>query len=47
RNKANAGTGLGLSIVKHITELYHGKIKVDKNKFLGNTFEITLYEKHN
>lgn len=45
RNKANAGTGLGLSIVKHITQLYKGNIKVYKNQFFGNTFEITLYEK--
>jgi len=45
RNKASAGTGLGLSIVKHITQLYNGNIKVYKNQFNGNTFEISLIER--
>jgi len=45
RNKASAGTGLGLSIVKHIAQLYNGNIKVYKNQFNGNTFEISLVER--
>lgn len=45
RNKMNAGTGLGLSIVKHIAGLYNGEVKLYKNSYFGNTFEVVLYEK--
>ncbi|MEG1458824.1 MAG: ATP-binding protein [Acetivibrio sp.] len=42
RSRKQGGTGLGLSIVKHIVELYNGKIKVDSVVLKGTTFEISL-----
>ncbi|MFA9465251.1 MAG: ATP-binding protein [Velocimicrobium sp.] len=42
RSRKQGGTGLGLSIVKHIVELYDGKIKVDSEEGKGTRFEIFL-----
>lgn len=42
RSRKQGGTGLGLSIVKHIVELYNGKIKVDSQVGRGTVFEIRL-----
>jgi len=42
RSRKQGGTGLGLSIVKHIVELYDGRIKVDSEVGKGTTFEIFL-----
>jgi two-component system, OmpR family, phosphate regulon sensor histidine kinase PhoR len=42
RSRKQGGTGLGLSIVKHIVELYDGRIKVDSQPNKGTTFEIRL-----
>ena len=45
RNKERSGSGLGLSIVKHIAQIYKGRVKVYYNNFNGNTFEIELPQK--
>lgn len=42
RSRKKGGTGLGLSIVKHIVELYNGRIFVDSTYLVGTTFEIWL-----
>jgi PAS domain S-box len=42
RSRKNGGTGLGLSIVKHIVELYSGKIRVESEIGVGTVFEIRL-----
>lgn len=42
RARKQGGTGLGLSIVKHIVELYGGRIRVDSEENKGTTFEIRL-----
>lgn len=42
RSRSQGGTGLGLSIVKHIVELYEGRIKVDSKVNQGTVFEIRL-----
>lgn len=42
RSRATGGTGLGLSIVKHITELYNGKIKVESKVNVGTKISIRL-----
>ncbi len=40
RSKETGGTGLGLSIVKHITELYNGKITLKSRVNEGTTITI-------
>lgn len=40
RSRKSGGTGLGLSIVKHIIELYNGKIEVISEEGKGSTFKI-------
>lgn len=45
RNREKSGTGLGLSIVKHIAELYNGKVEILRNNKFGNTFKISMLEK--
>lgn len=42
RSRKQGGTGLGLSIVKHIVELYNGRIKVESKVSEGTMFEIRL-----
>lgn len=42
RSRATGGTGLGLSIVKHIVELYNGKIKVESKPNEGTKMSIRL-----
>lgn len=42
RSRKQGGTGLGLSIVKHIVELYRGKIVVDSEVGIGSTFTVQL-----
>ncbi|KSV58989.1 hypothetical protein ASU35_10550 [Acetivibrio ethanolgignens] len=42
RSRKQGGTGLGLSIVKHIVELYNGRIRVESKVGLGTRFEIRL-----
>jgi len=42
RSKKTGGTGLGLSIVKHIADLYHGKIDVKSEPGKGTRFEVTF-----
>lgn len=45
RSREKSGTGLGLSIVKHIAELYNGKVEILRNNKFGNTFKISMLEK--
>lgn len=42
RSREMGGTGLGLTIVKHILELYQGKIMVSSTLGKGSTFTFTL-----
>lgn len=42
RSRKQGGTGLGLSIVKHIVELYNGRIQVESKVGQGTRFEIRL-----
>ena len=42
RSHKLGGTGLGLSIVKHIIQLYNGKISVESKVGKGSKFIITL-----
>lgn len=42
RSRKQGGTGLGLSIVKHIVELYDGRIEVKSEVGHGTCFEIRL-----
>lgn len=42
RSRKQGGTGLGLSIVKHIVELYHGKISVKSQVGHGTTMKVKL-----
>jgi two-component system phosphate regulon sensor histidine kinase PhoR len=42
RSRKQGGTGLGLSIVKHIVELYHGKITVKSQVGQGTTMKVKL-----
>ena len=42
RDKKVGGTGLGLSIVKHIVNLYNGKISLQSTKDEGTTIIVTL-----
>lgn len=45
RTRSSSGSGLGLAIVKHIAELYGGKVSVRENDMGGNTFEAVIKEK--
>ncbi|MDO4555439.1 MAG: ATP-binding protein [Lachnospiraceae bacterium] len=42
RSRKQGGTGLGLSIVKHIVELYRGKISVESKPDKGSVFTVRL-----
>lgn len=42
RSRKIGGTGLGLSIVKHIVELYHGKIKLKSVQGEGTEISVIL-----
>ncbi len=42
RSRKQGGTGLGLSIVKHIVELYRGKISVTSEIGVGSEFIVRL-----
>jgi len=44
RNKQKSGSGLGLSIVKHISFLYEGVVKLEKNSAGGNRFIVIIPE---
>jgi signal transduction histidine kinase len=36
------GTGLGLTIVKHTSEMYGGRVRVESEAGMGTTFTVTL-----
>ncbi|WPX07636.1 sensor histidine kinase [Anaerocellum danielii] len=42
RSRKLGGTGLGLSIVKHIVELYGGKVWVESQEGIGSEFTVTI-----
>lgn len=42
RSRKNGGTGLGLSIVKHLVQLYDGKIEVESEENKGSIFRVRL-----
>ncbi|MHC1748854.1 MAG: ATP-binding protein [Cellulosilyticaceae bacterium] len=42
RSRKNGGTGLGLSIVKHLVQLYGGKIEVESEENKGSIFRVKL-----
>lgn len=45
RSKGTGGTGLGLSIVKHIVEVYDGKIEIKSKKNKGTEITIKFPDK--
>jgi two-component system phosphate regulon sensor histidine kinase PhoR len=42
RSRKQGGTGLGLSIVKHITELYKGRLELSSTPGAGTTIKVTF-----